>query len=84
MVFNINSDPLSVKHLVTNDREVAETFYFNRSDKLLLNSSFCHIASLEVVRGREQAIQINHSGFSLGDNATIEVLYELYMKIYSA
>ena len=76
MVFNINSDPLSIKHLVTNDREVAETFYFNRSDKLLLNSSFCHIASLEVVRGWEQVIEIDHDGFSLSDNATIEVLYQ--------
>ena len=75
MVSDINSDPLTIKHLATDDPKVAERFYFNRSgsDQLLLNSSFCRIASLEVVRGRKQAIQINHCGFSLSDNATIEV-----------
>ena len=38
-----------------------------------VNTSFCHIASLEVYRGREQAIEINHEGFSLSDRGTIEV-----------
>ena len=36
------------------------------------NGSFCNIASLEVYRGKEQAIEINHSGFSLGNRGTIE------------
>ena len=38
-----------------------------------LNSSICHISSLEVYRGREQAIEISHGGFSLSSNGTIKV-----------
>ena len=50
---------------------------FNETDELV-SSSFCHIASLEVYRGREQAIEINHDGFSLSDNGTIQVLQNCY------
>ena len=38
------------------------------------NRSFCAISSLEVYRGRDQAIEISHQGFSLGDGGIIEVL----------
>ena len=38
-----------------------------------LNSSTCQISSLEVYRGREQAIEISHQGFSLSDNGNIQV-----------
>ena len=38
-----------------------------------VNSSFCSISSLEVYRGRQQAIEISHQGFSLGDSGSIEV-----------
>jgi hypothetical protein len=38
-----------------------------------LNSSSCQISSLEVYRGRQQAIEINHQGFSLSENGTIKV-----------
>ena len=38
-----------------------------------VNGSVCHISSLEVYRGSEQAIEINHGGFSLDDNGTIKV-----------
>jgi hypothetical protein len=38
-----------------------------------LNNSTCQISSLEVYRGREQAIEINHQGFSLSDSGTIKV-----------
>ena len=49
-----------------------EIFKFNRTDQLV-SSSYCHIASLEVYRGREQAIEISHEGFSLNQNGNIEV-----------
>ena len=44
----------------------------------------CSISSLEVYRGREQAIEISHEGFSLSDKGTFEVknltvLYTYYM-----
>ena len=48
------------------------TFKFNKTEQLV-NSSFCHIAGLKVFQGRDQAIEIDHRGFSLSDNGTIEV-----------
>ena len=50
----------------------SEMFKFNRTDQLV-NSSFCNISSLEVYRGREEAIEISHEGFSLNKNGNIEV-----------
>ena len=47
-------------------------FHFRETDQPV-NSSVCHISSLEVYRGREQAIEISHQGFSLSSNGTIEV-----------
>ena len=47
-------------------------FSFDATDQQV-NSSFCHIASLEVYRGREQAIEINHHGFTLNTSGAIEV-----------
>ena len=67
------SSNVSTLHLVgKNDPNSAERFYFNETDQPA-NSSFCHIASLEVFRGWEQAIQISHDGFSLSDNSTVKV-----------
>ena len=43
------------------------------STKKQVNNSVCRISSLEVYRGREQAIEIGHDGFSLGNSGTIEV-----------
>ena len=62
----------NILHLMAVDPYTAETFYFSGTNQSL-DSTFCHIASLEVVRGLEQAFQINHSGFSLTNNATVEV-----------
>ena len=47
-------------------------FKFNITDQSV-NSSFCHIASLEVYRGKKQAIQISHDGFSLSMSGTVDV-----------
>jgi hypothetical protein len=44
----------------------------NKTDQLV-NSSLCHISSLEVYRGRDQAINISDQGFSLSENGSIEV-----------
>ena len=44
-----------------------------KSTNAEVNSSFCHISSLEVYRGREQTIEICHEGISLGNSGTIEV-----------
>ena len=47
-------------------------FHFRETDQPV-NSSVCYIASLKVYRGREQATEISHKGFSLSSNGTIEV-----------
>ena len=73
IIATINYSSVSILHLVGNDPNLAERFHFNGTDQPV-NSSFCHIASLEVFRGWEQAIQISHSGFSLSDNGTVEVI----------
>ncbi len=45
----------------------------NEPHRKAVNNSLCHISSLEVYRGREQAIEISHDGFSLTENGTINV-----------
>ena len=55
----------------SNDEYVL-TFGFNRTNQMV-KSSVCNISSLEVYRGRQQAIEISHQGFSLGDNGSIQV-----------
>ena len=52
--------------------DVDAIFKFNDSNQPV-NNSFCHIASLEVFRGWNQSIMINHDGFSLTVNGSIEV-----------
>ena len=42
-----------------------------------INTSFCHISSLEVYRGRNKAIEIDPSGFSFGQSGTIVVITQL-------
>ena len=56
--------------------EYVEIFGFSGTNQTL-NSSFCQISSLEVYRGREQAIEISQQGFSLSENGTIQV-HQLY------
>ena len=41
----------------------------------VVNNSLCHISSLEVYRGREQAIEISHDGLSLTENGAINVRF---------
>ena len=62
----------TVRTLSNNFSEYIVTFGFNGTDQTV-NRSYCNISSLEVYRGREQAIEISHQGFSLNDNGSIEV-----------
>ena len=58
----------------------ANTAVFIASEKYQpVNSSFCHISSLEVYRGREQAmaIEISFKGFNLSDKGIITVRCDL-------
>ena len=49
----------------------------------LANGSICHIASLEVYRGKRGVTKISHNGFSLSDKGTIEVI-EMFVLQYNA
>ena len=56
----------------SNNEIIISTFVFNAT-KQPVNSSFCNISSLKVYRGREQAIEISHEGFSLSGIGSIKV-----------
>ena len=68
----LNVDMSNISYLSIRDKNIPERFYFNGTNQLV-NNSACHLDSLEVYRGREQAIEISHDGFSLTENGTIEV-----------
>ena len=72
-VANINSDPMSITHLVLRDKESPERFHFSNETYLVLNNAFCSISKLEVFRSWNQTFEINHNGFSLSGHATVEV-----------
>ena len=70
-IADINNQGSSVIYLGTDFGSIS-SFIFNDT-KQLVNGSFCNISRLEVYRGREQTIEINHEGFSLNDNGSVEV-----------
>jgi hypothetical protein len=69
---SIDSQYSAIITLDDSFKEHVVLFGFNGTN-LTVKSSFCNISSLEVYRGREHAIEINHQGFSLSDNGSIEV-----------
>ena len=69
---NICSQYSVITHDDTNFIEHVVIFGFNGTNQIV-NSSFCNISSLEVYRGREQAFEISHQGFTLSFNGSIEV-----------
>ena len=58
--------------LKTNE-DIVNAIVTFRSREEQVNGSVCQISSLEVYRGRDQAIEISHQGFSLSGSGTIEV-----------
>ena len=70
-IADIDRKGSSVVNLET-DFDSISTFIFNDTEQSV-NNSFCDISSLEVYRGREQAIEISHEGFCLSDDGSIEV-----------
>ena len=76
--------PLTIDHRNQNSFVTAEAINSTLVDVLVIvtntsscqsvTSPFCHISSLEVYRGMEEAIKINHGGFSLSDKGTIQVV----------
>ena len=69
-----NSTTILVQTIIsTGGTAVANAIIVTKSTNESLNNSVCDISSLEVYRGREQAIEINHTGFILGNSGTFEV-----------
>ena len=64
---------LTIAETINTNNEVVNAAIAVRSTTEQVNSSICHISSLEVYRGREQAIEINYTGFSISGSGTIEV-----------
>ena len=52
---------------------LTDAVVYHRPTDQPVNSAFCHITSLEVYRGRNDAIKISHDGFHLNRRGTIEV-----------
>ena len=74
LVLNIQTNKDSTTGQMTDLREhITSAVIVFTIKQQLVNSSACHISSLEVYRGINQAFQISHYGFSLGSNSTIEV-----------
>ena len=67
-----------VNDTIVNDYVVS--FSFNETHQPV-NSSFCNISSLEVYRGREQAIEINYQGISMNDSGSVEVSYSIQIMV---
>ena len=60
-----------ITHLVDSDNRITR-FYFNETSQML-NNSLCHIISLEVYRGKDQATEIRNDGFFTSSDGSIEV-----------
>ena len=67
-------DSVTMSNVINlNEDSRITSFKFNNMTDQLVNSSFCHIISLEVYRGRKEAIQIRHDGFYLSINGSVDV-----------
>ena len=75
-------NPLRLTIIIVNETSRLDTISNNGSANAIVilrstgeqvNHSVCKISSLKVYRGKDQAFEISHEGFSLGDSGTIEV-----------
>ena len=68
-----DSSQSSTGQTATLNMDAATALVVDKNTLLQVNSSVCHISTLEVYRGREQAFKISHRGFTLSNNSAIEV-----------
>ena len=52
---------------------LTDAVVYHRPTSQPVKSTFCQIISLEVYRGRNEAIKISHDGFHLNQSGAIEV-----------
>ena len=52
---------------------LTDAVVYHRSTGQPVRSAFCHITSLEVYRGRDEATKVSHGGFHLNQGGAIEV-----------
>ena len=72
----------TIAQTVNMDDEIVNAIVTFRSREEQVNGSICEISALEVYRGREQATNISHQGFSLTENGTFKV-YRLHSVFYN-
>ena len=70
-----NNGTVSTNAITLNSQgiDVVDAVVSSRLHQMQITTSFCHISSLEVYRGRDQTIEISHQGFSLSEGGIIEV-----------
>ena len=69
----------TIAQTIDMNNQIANAVVTFRNREEQVNGSICNISSLEVYRGREQAIEIDYRGFSLTENGTIKV-YQLLIQ----
>ena len=67
----------SVARLVIDAGASGGAMFYFRDTEQPINKSVCAIDSLEVYRGREQAIKISHDGFTLSNSGAFEVSHQI-------
>ena len=65
----VNESSVAMTYTVNNILTAAQVVVYNSTNKV----GNCNITSLEVYRGRRQAIGISYSGFHLNDSGVIMV-----------
>ena len=68
---NIRMRATTVDYSLSN---IVDAVIVDRDTQQAVNGSLCHLTNLEVYRGREQAYDIRHDGFSLNSDGNIEVI----------
>ena len=71
------SSSTSIARLVIDAGASGGAMFYFRDTEQPINKSVCAIDSLEVYRGREQAIKISHNGFTLSNSGAFEVSHQI-------
>ena len=74
LIINYDTDSeMIVAATQDNSENLTDAIVYHRPTGQPVNSAFCHIISLEVYRGRNEATRISHGGFHLNQRGAIEV-----------
>ena len=71
LIINYQNDIEMITVATPFNSEVSDAVVYYRHTDQPVNSAFCHITSLEVYRGRNEATKINHDGFHLNQRGAL-------------